>query len=304
MGKEALMFVPTRFLPGHHDPWPEPDRRWRRVNYLLRHRRRPLRGRDDPLTREAWRFRRGLGRRGAAGRARLARRFPALAEAHAAYAAAEPLRRAELEARLLAGEDDAAVAAKTGLSPAGVAAFHSTFFEVRPHLKAGTYIATVVLRRRGRTGAAPDEHAAALKALAHELGGWVVDKLLALFRDPPVVPAALGGLDLEALRGLRDRVRTKALLLAETAPAAAAAPATWQWLAGRLDEAGGGAAGLGGGWGSVRAALDVVAGLSRGAVAAPDAGAAAGGDAQRPGGYGRRQAAVGRGRCARPALPA
>jgi hypothetical protein len=299
------MFVTTRFLPGH-DLWPAPARRWLRAGYLLRHRRWPFWGRDDPATWAAWRFRRGLRRsRGAAARRRLGRRFRALAEAHSLYRSAEPLRRAELEARLLAGQDDATIGAKVGLSAAAVAAYHSLFFAIRLYLKAGTYIATVVLRAGGRTGAAPDERKIALKSLAHELGGWAVDRLLAVTRDPPVVPAALGRLDLEELRGLRDRVRTQALLLAETAPAASAPPATWQWLAGRLAGAGDGAAGQVSEWGSVRAALHVVACQSGEAVAsAALAASAAGCAAHRPGGYGPPQAPAGRGRCARAALPA
>jgi hypothetical protein len=89
------VFDPTRFSVDPTDPWPEPARRWLRAGYLLAHGRRPLWGRDDDATQRAWRFRRGLARcRGEADRARLARRFPALA----AYTAAEPLRHAELEA--------------------------------------------------------------------------------------------------------------------------------------------------------------------------------------------------------------
>jgi hypothetical protein len=129
----------------------------------------------------------------------------------------------------------------------------------------------------------------------------MAERLLALFHDP-VVPAALSPLDLEGLRGLRDRARTQALLLAEAAPAAAAPPATWQWLAERL--AGGGAAGQGGGWGPVRAALDVVGCLSAEAAGAAPVEAAAGCAAHRPGGYGPQQAPAGRGRCAPAALPA
>jgi hypothetical protein len=152
--------------------------------------------------------------------------------------------------------------------------------------------------------AAPDGRAAARKSRDHELDGWAADRLVALFRDPPVVPAALGRLDLEGLRGLRDLARTQALLLAEATPAAAAPPATWQWLAGRLAGAGSGAAGQGGGWGPVRAALDVFACRSAEAAGAAPAEAAAGCAAHRPGGYGRQPAPAGRGRCARAALPA
>ena len=108
------------------------------------------------------------------------------------------------------------------------------------------------------------------------------ERLLALFRDPSAAP---GQLDLEGLRGLRGRARTQAPLLAEAAPAAAAPPETWQRLAGA-----GGAAGQGGGWVPVRAALDVVACLSAEAAAAAPAEAAAGCAAHRPGGHGPQQA--------------
>ena len=140
------MFDPTLFSDPT-DPCPEPARRWLRAGYLLRHRLWPFwGGRDDPATWAAWRFRRGLRRcRGEAGRRRLARRYPALAEAHAAYTAADPLWRAALEARLLGGEDDAAVAAKMALSPAGVSAYHDVLFEVRPRLAYPHYVLGVVL---------------------------------------------------------------------------------------------------------------------------------------------------------------
>jgi hypothetical protein len=78
------VFDSTMFVDPH-DPWPEPARRWLRAEYLLCHGRRPLRGRDDDATQQAWRFLRGLGRcRGAAGRGRPAERFPEMAEAYAA----------------------------------------------------------------------------------------------------------------------------------------------------------------------------------------------------------------------------
>ena len=153
------------------DPWPEPARRWLRAGYLLAHGRWPMR-RDDAATREAWQFRRGLGRgRGEAGRGWPAERFPEMAEAYAAYTAADPLRRAELEARLLAGQDDAAVAAKVGLSAAGVAAYHDVFFAVRPRLAHPHYVLGVVLGG-GRVYYAPDpaDHGLLLRLLGYEMG--------------------------------------------------------------------------------------------------------------------------------------
>jgi hypothetical protein len=228
------MFDPTQFSDPT-DPWPEPARRWLRAEYLLTHGRWPMR-RDDAATREAWRFRRGLARcRGEADRARLARRFPTLAEAHGSYTSAEPLKRAELEARLLAGEDDAAVAAKMALSAAGVAAYHDVFFAVRPRLAHPHYVLGVVLGG-GRVYYAPDpdDHGLLLKLLGYQMGDPYVDVLLGYFREPLVLPESLEGLDEGALRRLLGKLRTKLLLLATTTPAEALPPEEWLRLQGAM----------------------------------------------------------------------
>jgi hypothetical protein len=228
------MFDPTLFSDPT-DPWPAPARRWLRAGYLLRHRLWPMR-RDDDATREVWRFRRGLGRcRGEAGRGWPAERFPEMAEAYAAYTAADPLRRAELEARLLAGEDDAAVAAKVGMSPAGVAAYHDVFFAVRPRLAHPHYVLGVVLGG-GRVYYAPDpaDHGLLLRLLGYQLGGPYVDVLLGYFREPLVLPGSLEGLDEAALRRLLGKLRTQLLLLATTTPAEALPPEEWLRLQGAM----------------------------------------------------------------------
>src|SRR5262249_11801579 len=99
---EAAVFVPGAFLPVVHDPWKDPQWRWLRAGYLLAHCRQPLR-RDDEATRAAWLFRRELSRcQAEADGGRLARLFPAVAEAHSLYSAADSLNRWEVEARLLA----------------------------------------------------------------------------------------------------------------------------------------------------------------------------------------------------------
>ena len=228
------MFDPTLFLPGH-DLWPAPARRWLRAGYLLRHRRWPFWGRDDPATWAAWRFRRGLRRcHCAAGRRRLARRYPALAEAHGLYRSAAPLRRAELEARLLAGEDDVAVSAKVGLSAPGVAMYHDVFFDIRLRLGADFYILDVVLRGQAWYVPDPDDHGLLLKLFAYQLGGPYVDVLLDYFREPPVVPESLDGLDEGALQRLMSKLRTRLLLLATTTPAEALPPEEWLQLQGAM----------------------------------------------------------------------
>jgi hypothetical protein len=231
----AAEFDPT-FLSDPHDPWPEPARRWLRAGYLLAHGRRPMQGRDDDATGEAWRFREGLARcRGAADSARLVQSFPGLGEAYGVYTSAEPLRRAELEARLLAGDDDAAVAAKMGLSAAGVATYHDVFFEVRPRLQADVYVLGVVLGG-GRVFYAPDpaDHGLLLKLFGFHMGGLYVDVLLGYFREPLVLPVSLEGLDEAALRRLLGKLRTRLLLLAVTTPAEALAPAEWLRLQGAM----------------------------------------------------------------------
>jgi hypothetical protein len=229
------MFDPTLFAVDPTDPWPAPARRWLRAEYLLGHGRWPMR-RDDAATREAWQFRRGLGRcRGEADRARLARRFPALAAAHSLYTTAGPLRRAELEARLLAGLDDASIAAKMALSPAGVATYHDVFFAVRPRLAHPHYVLGVVLGG-GRVFYAPDpdDHGLLLKLLGYQMGGLYVDVLLDYFKEPLVLPESLDGLDEAALRRLLGKLRTQLLLLATTTPAEALPPEEWLRLQGAM----------------------------------------------------------------------
>src|SRR6516225_8380615 len=122
------MLDATTHLPDAHDPFKDPCWRWQRAGYLLDHNRQPLPDLDDAVTGEAWLFRRALSCcRTDADREQLARDYPELFEAHAVYTG-ESLRRAELEARFLAGSDDLTVAGKMGLSPAAVAAFHDLFF--------------------------------------------------------------------------------------------------------------------------------------------------------------------------------
>jgi hypothetical protein len=160
------------------------------------------------------------------------------------YTSAEPLRRAELEARLLGGQDDATITARMGLSAAGVAAFHATFFEVRRRLGADVYVLSVVLGG-GRVFYAPGpaDHGLLLRLFGYHMGGHCIDVLLDYFREPPVVPASLEGLDEAALRRLLGKVRTRLLLLAVTTPAEALAPQEWLRLQGAMPPIPGPAAG-------------------------------------------------------------
>src|SRR5262245_44795088 len=225
--QDVARVIAAKQLPNTPDPRKDPAWRWLRCGYLLNHRRRPS-SRDDDATREAWLFRRALGRcRAEEDREWLARNFPALAEAHRRFTTDELLQRATLEAHLLAGESDDLIAARCAMRPAGVLAYHDVYFEVRPYLKASGYIATVVLAGKPYKGIARDDHEAVLKSLAYELGGEMIDAILDFLRDAPVVPASLTDLDVPALRRLHDRLQVKVAVLALTTPAADLPPATW-----------------------------------------------------------------------------
>jgi hypothetical protein len=229
------MFDPTLFAVDRHDPWPEPARRWLRAEHLLAHGRRPLRGRDDPLGWEAWRFRRGLARcRGEADRARLAGRFPHLAAAHDLYTSAGTLKRAALEARILAGEGDSAVGARMGMAADVIAIYVGVFFAVRGRLANPHYVLDMVLGGRACYPPDPADHGLLLRLFGHAMGHHYVDVLLDYFRAPPVVPESLDGLDEAALRRLLGKLRTKLLLLATTTPAEALPPEEWLRLQGAM----------------------------------------------------------------------
>jgi hypothetical protein len=258
------MFVPTRFLDDRRDPFQPPDRRLRRCQHLVEHGREPLAA-DDDATREGWGFFCALRRcRTEEDRERLAHGHPAVAAAHDFALTAGPLRRAELEARLLGEEGDEVIAAKMGLAPATVAAFHDLHFNVRPYLGADSYIVNVVLGSKALGVIDADDPALLMKLFGYGLGGPGVDSYLEVLRDPPAVPASLADLDLAALQALRRKLQTQVLVLALSTPAAALHPATWLRLGRRCGGEHGG--GLGDGpdvvLGSIRSALDVLAVLA------------------------------------------
>src|SRR5262249_46650398 len=247
------------------DPFQDPCWRWQRCNYLFDHGRQPLPDLDDAVTGKAWLFRKALTQcRTDADREQLALEFPGLAEAHSVYTG-ELLRRAGLEARLLAGSDDFTIAGKLGLSPAAVAVYHDLYFDVRPHLNAHAYVLGVVLGGKPFGGLTLDDRETILKTLGYQLDDKAVDAVLDYFANPPAVPASLDSLGLPELRQLRDRLRGKVAVLLLTTPAAAARPETWKWLgerfAARRELQGGDEGAV---LASTHRLLDVLAGLSMG----------------------------------------
>jgi hypothetical protein len=239
---ETPEFVPTAFLPDPYAIRQDPALRWRRVEHLVGHRRRPFYGRDDPATWLAWRFRRLLGHcHTKVRRECLARWFPALDEAYRFHTAVEPFKRWELEARLLAGETDGVIAARCGMTVGGVQAYHDRFYAVRSCLPAAAYVLTVLLGGKSCVSVEPDDHETLLKSIAYQFGGRELDRVLRYLRDPPTVPESLDGLDLDTLKDLHARLRTRIVVLLETTPPSAVSPATWMWLQQRCDKATGAA---------------------------------------------------------------
>jgi len=224
-------YNPLRFLPRTGDCFADPARCWLRCGHLLKNGRLPQVNRDSAFIFEAFSFRQTLERcQTDSDRDQLAQRFPAMAEAHRFRETATPLRRAELEARLLANEEDCVIGPKVGLPPATVAVYHDLFFTVRPYLKAELYILNVVLGPKVHHGLQPDDHELLVKMLGYAWGSHGVDTMLDHIRNLPVVPKCLDGLDLEELKRLRTRMRFKIGILLETTPASAASAVTWLQL--------------------------------------------------------------------------
>jgi hypothetical protein len=232
------MFDPMMFLPHSCNLHQDLDRRWRRCGYLISHGCRPSWKRDDALTWDAWRFRLGLdGDHDQADRQQLDHHFPAITEAYRLYTNPVPLKRWELEARLLANETNAVIAAKCGLSVEAVQVYADLFYNVRPVLAADTYVALEVVGGKAHFGIEPDDFEALLKHFGYSFGGYAVDDMLEYIREPPTVPVCLTRLDLPALKRLRTQLKLKLIILHLSTPTSAAPAATWQRLGQDYDAA-------------------------------------------------------------------
>lgn len=178
-------------------PFSPPDWRWRRAVWLAEHGPRRCPAREGALVVAAVRYLRDLGRgRGKAARADLAVRLPALAGAVDLDLAPEPWPRWVLEARLLTGEPCATTAAKCGLAPDTVDAYHDLFYCVRPRLEARGYILHTAIGPRAHGPLGKDDRDVLLKLYGFFAGPHVLDALLDYFTHPPdpgVDPGTLSG---------------------------------------------------------------------------------------------------------------
>lgn len=213
------MFDPVQFLPDPHDALQEPCHRWLRCQYLLEYHRPPTLE-DDPITDDAYHFLLVWRRcRDDAQRQQVAQAYPVLTEAHRLFEIASLRERAEVEARLLAGERDESIGGKCKLSPEVVHLFHELFFDVRSYLQASLYIVNMAIGPKYHYGLQADDYDVLLKIAGYTLGVSGVEELLAYWADPPVWPVALALLDDKALETLRHKLQMQSWILSLTLPA-------------------------------------------------------------------------------------
>ena len=135
------------------DPFRPVDWRWRRAVYLLEKNPPVSPRRDDAWVRTAVRFYQELRQcPDEAARQGLARRLPAIFQAHALDAGPPSLARWHLEARPLTPESFGQVAAKCRTTPEVVEAYESLFFCIRDRLHVEGYVFLQVLGKAHRGG--------------------------------------------------------------------------------------------------------------------------------------------------------
>jgi hypothetical protein len=169
----------TLLYCGPESPFRPLDWRWQVAGYFHRRGRRPGPTWADPWLLRAWHYLHALRRAGAPELIPPDQRDSALVAACALHSGAEPDRRLAVEARLLAGMSDAAIARRTGLPDEVIAAYEALFFDVRVRLDAPDHIAFRVIGPTLYDGSALDP-ALAVKHLSYHGGPIVADALLAL----------------------------------------------------------------------------------------------------------------------------
>lgn len=154
------------------------DWAWLRAHELLQQHRQPVQGFDTNWIRRALRYlQRRSGQRRAASRGLPEEDFTDIAIAHKVQQDAG-LFRDILQAMLLTTLPFSEIAAKTGLTAAGVAAYEQLFFDVRTRLPHRGWIMTQAVGRpsllcEGRT------IGQVLRRLAYFAGDYVLDSLVA-----------------------------------------------------------------------------------------------------------------------------
>jgi hypothetical protein len=211
--KEVAAVVP----PYEHDPFIEPGWRHLRAVRLVAARKKANHPRDDDASKRAWLYYRALQRCTTEARRKiLAQRMPAHFEARQFFTSADAHNKAEIEARFLAGQDDAAIATRCSLSVEAVSVYHGLYFDVRGRLDAEAWISTVVYENRIHRCLQEQDRGMIVKLVGYQFGSIVLDALLEYYRQPPLILKAVKRLALHELLALADQLRIQALLLSLT----------------------------------------------------------------------------------------
>ena len=178
------------------NPFRPPHWRWAQGRLLHEQRLRANRRRDDAWVLRARRFQVALARAGGdLDHPRLARLDPAVLGACRLHRGA-PRPRWEAEARLVAGQDIGAIAARLGLPTEVLVAYEALFYAVGDRLEILDWVAAVVFGPRVYIGLAPDDLELIWKVFAYSGGPLILDAVIAATVGGPTAlqgEAAAGG---------------------------------------------------------------------------------------------------------------
>lgn len=134
--------------------------------------------------------------------------------AHAMWADEKAPTRWALEARILAGEDDNAIAKKLGCDPAVINAYEAVFFNVREKLDNVEYIVNVVMRDAVTRGLTERQYDLLWKMFGYQGGTHVLDAMITKFTtiDKPKRPEDVSKFFQEsAINSMRHKAAIAAL---------------------------------------------------------------------------------------------
>jgi hypothetical protein len=172
------------------DPFRTARWRWLDACDLVDKGRRTLRGRDPDWRIETVAYlRASRACRNERDHKRLAKRWPDLDRARQLADDDGPLRW-EVEARLLAGQNDAEIAHRSGISSQAVSLYESLFLDVRDKLQASGWILIHALRTPGTLLFYSQDLATIWREFAYYRGPLVLNDVIAVSLDRPLPKSA------------------------------------------------------------------------------------------------------------------
>jgi hypothetical protein len=197
-----------------YDPRLTPDHGWRSAQALARGGRDASAGRRPPEVREAAAYLRALGRAQDGRRRDAVRaRWPDLAAADRLAVEGGP-RNWEVQARILARQSDAEVAARCDLTSGAVGRYESLFFAVRDRLAAGDWVHVNAIRPGPGPWGTFHDLGQVWRTLGYHGGVWVLDLVVAVTAGRPLPDWARGGPGADAA-GREERLRLRCGLLVD-----------------------------------------------------------------------------------------